>query len=238
MTNTFILTALGLSQRAYRRLGILPAGGVPTDDQFTQFVTVFNSAALAFQASGPNLYRLTQLSLTIPAAVGYSGNPFVMPNIVLGLLNARWVVAPAPNLFERPLAIYTYDDYMNLPNKLSQSQSPSLVTIDKQVTATWLYFWPLPTYGGTCNVTVARQPNSISQPTDTLDFPPEWWEDLAYVMADRLMDDEGVAAADPATAQRISQRASEFLDKLENFDRPTSVMIRPYGKAGTGRMWR
>jgi hypothetical protein len=220
-------------------LGILPASGVPTDDQFEQFLVVYNSMALGMQADGPNLYRLTQLSLTVPANVGYAGNPFVMPNIILGLLDGRWVVTPAPNLYERPLGPYSYEDYMRLPNKLAPSSSgPSIIVLDKQVTASWLYFWPLPTFGGTCNVTVARQVNSIAQPTDPLDFPPEWWDSLSYVMADRLAQDEGIAEASPATMQQISQKAAEFLAKLENFDRPTSVMLRPYGRAGTGKIWR
>lgn len=237
MTNSFTYDAQQLATRAYRRLGILPAGGVPSDDQFEQFRLVYNTMALGTQADAPNLFRLTQLSLTIPANVGYPGTPFVFPNIILGLSDPRLVVTPSPNLYERLLAVYPYSLYMTLPNKLQQG-SPSLVTIDKQVTQTNLYIWPLPTFGATVNTTVARQVNSIAQPTDPLDFPPEWWNGLSWFMADLLADDEGIAAADPATMQRIKEHSLAFLAVLENFDRPTSVVMKPWGAAGTRRTWR
>ena len=50
MANTFTMDAQTLAIRAYRRLGILPAGGSPTADQFDQFVTVYNAAAVEAQA--------------------------------------------------------------------------------------------------------------------------------------------------------------------------------------------
>lgn len=238
MSNTFTMDALALATRAYRRLGILPAGGAPTDDQFTQFVTVYNSAALGVQADGPSLYRLTQVSWTVPAMTGYPGNPFVTPFIIMGLPEARVIVTPAPNLFERELGVVPYLDYMQLPNKLQSDNQSVQICIDKQVTQTNLYFWPLATYGETINATVVRQVDSISEPTDAIDFPQEWYEGLSYMMADRLMDDEGVAAADQITADRISKRAIAFEETLLNFDRPTSVMIRPWGRAGSGRFYR
>ena len=237
MANSFTFSAGQLATRAYRRLGILPAGGSPSDDQFEQFLIVYNTMALETQADAPNLFRMTQMSLTIPANIGYPGTPFVFPQIILGLADPRLVVTPQPNLYERLLAVYPYSLYMTLPNKLQQG-SPSLVTIDKQVTQTNMYIWPLPTFGGTINLTVFRQVNSISQPSDPLDFPPEWWEGLSWVMADRLMDDEGVAAADQVTADRIVKHALAFQTTLENYDRPTSVIMKPWGRAGSGRMWR
>ena len=57
---------LGLATRAYRRLGILPAGGTPSDDQFEQALICYNSMATGQQADGPSLFRLTQVSLSIP----------------------------------------------------------------------------------------------------------------------------------------------------------------------------
>lgn len=236
--NNFTMTALDLSIRAYRRLGILPAGGVPTPDQFTQFLSCYNSMALSTQADGPNLFRLTQVSWTVPANIGTPTAPFVTPFIIMGLLEARVVVTPPPQLFERELGIVPYLDYMSLPNKLQADNQSTQICIDKQPTQTNIYLWPLAMYGETINATVVRQPNSISEPGDLIDFNQEWLEDLGYVMADRLMDDEGVAAADQATATRITQRAVAFYEKLLNFDRPASVYIRPYGRNGRSRFYR
>ena len=73
-----------------------------------------------------------------------------------------------------------------------------------------------------------------------LDFPIEWFEGVAYMLADRLMENEGMADAEgnAKTAQRITQRAVAFYQKYLDFDRPTSVFIRPYGRAGQGPFWR
>ena len=236
---TYQLTMSGLANRAYRILGILPAGGSATDDQFEQALIAYNIMALGQQASGPSLFRLTQIVLTIPTGVGYAGNPFVITPQIVNMLDGRWVVTPAPNLYERPLGNYVYEDYMTLPNKREATGSgPSVYCLDKQATQSNLYLWPLPAFGGTLNATVARYVNPAALPSDALDFPPEWQEGLVYALANRLMDDEGVAAADQATAQRIQQKADQFTVLLENFDRPTSVMMRPYGKRGAGRFWR
>jgi hypothetical protein len=227
-----------LATRAYRRLGILPAGGVPTDDQMTQAIQCYNAMAIGAQADGPSIFRRTQETWTILPATGSPTAPFVTPAIIMGLMEARVVVTPAPDLFERELGVVEYMDYMQLPNKLASNNQSTQICIDKQVTQTNIYVYPLATYGETINATVVRQVNSVQLQTDPIDFPQEWLEDLGYALADRLMDDEGVAAADPKTADRITQRAVAFYEKLMSYDRPTSIFIRPWGRAGSGRFYR
>ena len=235
----FTMDMLGLATRAYRRLGILPAGGVPSDDQFEQAVICYNSMATGQAADSPSLFRLTQVSLTVPTNVGYPGTPYVITPQIANFIDGRWLVTGGNNPYERPMGYFSYEDYMTLPNKRAPASSgPSVWCFDKQVTQSNLYLWPLPTFGGTLNATVARYANAVSEPTDPIDFPPEWMENLSYALADRLMDDEGVSAADPQTAQRIEQHALAFWAKLDSYDRPQSVFMRPYGKAGAGRFWR
>ena len=84
-------------------------------------------------------------------------------------------MTPAPNLYERPLGYYTYEDYMMYPNKRQKTNSgPSIWCFDKQVTQSNLYLWPLPANGGDLNATVARYANEVFTQTDPIDFPPEW----------------------------------------------------------------
>jgi hypothetical protein len=239
MSTTWSLNAGALITRAYRILGNLNAPWVPTDDQLNQGLIALNAMLKGWQLDGINLYRQTQLSLAVPTGIGYAGNPFQITPLIMGFEEGRWVVQPAPNLYERPLAVYSYIDYMNLPNKLAKASSgPSVVCFDKQVNASNFYFWPLPTNGGTMNCTVARTTNDVNFVTDPLDFPSEWTEDAIYTLADRLMDDSGMAASDPATADRIQRRAAAFYSKALNFDRPTSVYVRPWGRKGSGKFWR
>lgn len=239
MTTTWSLTAGQLIARAYRILGNLTPPWAPTDDQMTQGIISLNGMLKGWQNDGINLFRQTQLSLTIPVGVGYFGNPFIITPKVMNFEEGRWVVQPAPNLYERPLGVYSYIDYMNLPNKLSQASSgPSVVCFDRQVSTSGLYIWPLPTNGGTLNCTVARTVNDVNLASDPVDFPDEWTEGGIYNLADRLMDDSAMAAADPQTAQRIQTHAVAFYEKLLNFDRPDSIYVRPWGRKGSGRSWR
>jgi len=82
-----------------------------------------------------------------------------------------------------------------------------------------------------------RRANDVAAYNDVIDLPSEWMLGFTYMLADALMDDQGVAAADPATAQRITGHAAYWKDQLENFDRPTSVKIKPWGKKGMGPFW-
>jgi len=239
MTSTFTLTGGETITRAYRILGNLGPPWVPSNDQMTQGILALNAMLKGFQIDGINLFRQQQISVTVLANQGYVGNEVNITPLILGIENARWVIQPAPNLYERPLAIYPYNDYMNLPNKMAQTQSgPSIMAFNKEPYSSSVYLWPIPTNGGTLNMTVARTTNDVNVPSDPTDFPDEWTEGLIYCLADRLMDDSAMAASDPATAQRIEAHADRFYEKLLNFDRPTSIFMRPFGRKGSGKFWR
>lgn len=239
MSTTWSLNAGQLITQALRKIGNLVPPWTPNEDQMSQGIIALNAMLKGWQIDGISLYRQEQVQLTVPTNVGYAGTPLNVTPLFLGLEEARWVITPVPNLYERPMGIFSYLDYMNLPNKLSKSDSgPSVICFDRQVSTSSLYFWPLPTFGGTCNVTVGRTVNDVNLPSDPLDFPTEWTEGAIYSLADRIMDDNGVAAADPETANRITQHAVIFYQKLLNYDRPDFVMMRPWGKRGSGRFWR
>ena len=242
MSTTFAYTVGQLVTNSYRKLGFLPSGGVPTNDQMNQGLLDYNLMITGEMSDGTNLWRRTQLSLPVAAQQGVPGNPLTITPLILDFSDARWVIQPAPNLYERPLAWdYPYSWYFNLPNKLAfNSSGPSIAVFDRQQNASNVYLWPPCTQPGTLNCTVARSINTVASPTDPLDFPVEWQEGLSYMLADRLMEDEGLAdaAGGQVTAQRITQHALAFTAKLLAFDRPTSIMIRPFGKQGQGKFWR
>lgn len=215
-------------------LGSLTPPNVPSAYQMTQGIIVANGLMKALQTDGPNLFRQTPTALTVAAM-----SPTVpIAPYVAGIEEARWLVSPAPNQYERPLGRFSWIDYFNLPNKLSAASSPSLYMFDRQRGATQLYIWPVAQVGGIINCTLVRTADDINIPSDPIDVPSEWILGFTYMLADALMEDQGLALADPATAQRISGHAKLWWDKLDNFDRPTSVFIRPYGKAGQGKFWR
>ena len=231
----FTLTIGQAATRAYRLLGNLEPPWVPSDDQMTQAILAANMLTNGWESDGINLWRQEQRTITVPAmARSVEITPYV-----LGVEQASWVVQPSPNMFKRPMGYYSYVDYFNLPNPEAQSQSgPSIYMFDKQAETSTLWLWPLPTNGGTIIASVGRSVNDITSENDTLDLPTEWIEAFVYNLADRLMDDQAVAAADPQTAERIALHAQVLYGKMLNFDRPTSVFARPYGRTGYGRTYR
>lgn len=235
MSTTWRLTAGELITRSYRILGNLTPPWTPSDDQMDQGIISLNALLKGAQVDGINLYRQTQISFTLPAMT-----PMVsITPLIMGVEQVNWIVQGPPNTYKRPLGYFSYIDYFNLPNPDSNTTSgPSIYMWDKQVNASNIWFWPLSSLGGTAEATVARTVNDVNAPGDALDFPSEWTRGMIYLLADTLMDDSAMAASDPATAQRISQRAVLFYEGLLDFDRPTSVFVRPYGSRGTGKFWR
>lgn len=233
-TVTWTLTAGEAVTRAFRMLGQLEPPWVPTADQMTQGIIQANGLLKSLQTDGPNVFRQTPTSLTVAAM---SPTVPVSPYVV-GIEEARWVVTPAPNLYERPLGRFQWMQYMQLPNKLSAAGAPSVWMFDRQVSTTQMYIWPVTQQAGTINCTTVRTANDITAASDPIDLPSEWILGFTYMLADGLMDDQGVAAADPETAARISGHAKLWWAKLDDFDRPTSVFVLPWGKRGSGKFWR
>lgn len=232
---TFVMTMQQAASRAYRLLGFLEPPWVPDDDQMTQAILAANMLQYAWQSDGINLWRQEQRTISVTAgARSVEITPYV-----LGIEQASWVVTPSPNLYKRPMGYYSYVDYFNLPNPEAQSSSgPSIYMFDKQDTTSTLWLWPVPTNGGTIIASVGRSVDDIALESDELDMPSEWYEAFVYNLADRLMDDQAMANADPQTAQRISAHAMVLYQKVLNFDRPSSIFIRPWGRAGESRIWR
>lgn len=237
MSTTFSLNAGQVLVEAYRKIGALAPPWTPDQNQLTVGLISLNFLLKGWQADGINLWRQTQVSWTIPANIGYAGNPYQPTPVFLNLEDARLVVQPSPNLYERPLGVYSYEDYMLLPNKLSKG-SPSVICFDRQATTSNIYIWPLPTNGCQINATVGRTIQDVLTVNDAIDIPIEWTETLIWSLADRLLDDTGLRESDPATAQSVSIHAITFYQKLLNFDRPDFTNLRPYGKTGNSKIWK
>ena len=237
MSVTFNPTFNTLAARSYRLItgqGADVNGGAITNDQLTQALLAANLMLKNWQSSGVNLYRRTQVTLSIGAGQGTPANPYPFSPNVIGVMECRWVINPSPNLYERPLGAFTYIQYMRLPNKYSGGSSPSVYMYDRQQAGSNLYLYPYVANGGQVNASVVRIANDISSPSATVDLPQEWLETFVYCLADRLMDDEALSDAAQAanTATRITQRAERLYKSVLDFDRPDSIYIQPEGSAG------
>lgn len=224
-----------IATRAYRLIGNLEPPWVPSDDQKTQAIYAGNAILKTWQTSGINLYRQERITIAVPAMTSAID---IVPR-VMGVEQVSWVMQGGSNPFWRPMGEFSWIDFFNLPNQNSNNTSgPSVWMFNKQDSSSTIYIWPLSTLGGSMVATVGRVVNDINDWNDPVDFPDEWTEAFTYSLADRLMDDQGVAQSDPETAQRITQRAILFLNQAKDFDRPTSLWMRPMGRQGSGRTYR
>lgn len=229
-----------LATRAYRLLtgeSTSINGGAMDEDQATQALFAGNLMLKSWQTQGVNLFRRTQLQLSIAAGQGTPALPYTFSPNVISFMNARWVVngSPGPGYYERPLGDYSYLDYMNLPNKYTSGQSgPSGWMFDRQTDASYLYLFPAPALGGQLNATVGRIAADIDSLASNVDLPQEWLECFVYNLADRLMDDDANAdnQSGSQTYQRITARAQHLYKTVLDFDRPDSVTLKPFGNTG------
>lgn len=229
MSISWSLNAGALITRAYRLTGQLEPPYNLTDDQATQGIIALNAMLKGWQADGVSLYRQERRTITVAAMTAQID---VDPRI-MGVEQVSWVVQGGSNPYHRPMGELSWVDYFNLPNPNSNSTSgPSIYMFNRQDTTSSLYIWPLSTLGGSMIASVGRVVNDVNALTDETDFPDEWTEAALYNLADRLMDDQGVAQSDPATARRIEAHALFLYRKLCDFDRPSSIWFRPWGKAG------
>lgn len=209
--------------RSYQMLGQLtPPDYAMSADQVSRGIVVLNGVLQSMQSFGPNVFRQTATSLTVTAGVA----TVPVPGDVVGIIEARWVQSPT---FERVLGRFQWVDYMSLPTKTAQGP-PTIFMFDYQQDSTQLYTWPVSQLAGTINCSVTRRATEITDLTTVIDLPAEWTLAIDYLLADALMDDQGMADMDPATADRIQKHAAIWNQKLLDFDRPSSVFLRPFGK--------
>lgn len=201
--------------------GLMPPVTVQSVNVAASTITLSANGVATASASGQSFTAVSQ-------QVNLSPN-------VLNVIDARWVQGGAPLPFERMLGPYQYAQYMSIPTKLSQSGAgPTVFMYDKQVNASALWLWQCPSNPGTLNVTASRIIADTLNVGDNIDMPQEATETVIYNLADRLIDVVGTAVSDPATAQRVSARAAALLQAWSDFDRPSSVFLKPWGRPGYG----
>lgn len=217
--------------RAYQMLGQLtPPAYTMSADQIARGTIVINGVLQSLQSFGPNVFRQTPISLTLTPGVATVS----VPDDVVGIIEMRWVQSQVP-LYERQLGRFQWVDYMSLPTKNAPG-NPTIFMFDYQNDSTQLYLWMVNQMGGTLNGSVTRRASELVNLTDSIDLPPEWQLAMDYLTADALMDDQGMAEMDPATADRIKTHALYWHGRLNDFDRPSSVFMRPYGRQNSGRL--
>lgn len=162
------------------------------------------------------------LSAGLPSDSASGSRVYVYTGIIyrpLRIINAQssWSITDA----EIPLETFSRQEYFDQPDKTTQGQTSNYY-YSPQLTAGELYVWPT----AQSNLNVLRM--SYIEPIQTMitnidvpQFPDEWQECLAYMLATRIMDEYGV----PQDRQALlKMKADELLGENLAFDNDASSM--------------
>ena len=118
---------------------------------------------------------------------------------------------------ETPVNLISREEYFNQPTKTATGKASQLY-YNPTLTNGTLYVWPTSNSStDTLHLTAQRQLQDLDSANDNLDFPQEWELALAYSLADLLITSYGDAIS-PQKAERISTKAAQFMEIVEDFD--------------------
>lgn len=226
------LTAWGLTARdivtlALEENAIIAAGEDPTADEMARCLVRLNAVLKSWQAKGLNSWREATGTLTIPADTASIAVAAEVPG-VRDILSVRVVHSAT---YERPLAMWERDDYLILPNKVSRGQ-PTAFYVSKGVSGSTLYVWPVPSTETELAIDYVRTVETITDPSQRVDFPEEYQEALYAALAVRCA---GLFGQQPSA--ELYARAAELERIMLDADRPESYFMGPvdesrfYGRA-------
>lgn len=111
-----------------------------------------------------------------------------------------------------------YDDYMNLPNKNTDSGSePFSYMYNRNLNNGDFYVWPQPgTVGSLVKLTYAKPIQDFDSATDTPDLPQEWYDAVVLNLAVKLAHMYGKASGQTYAALKVE--AKEALNDALSFD--------------------
>lgn len=167
----------------------------------------------------------TTISLTsgLPSDASASARVYVYTDIIdrpLRILNAQsaWSITDA----EIPLETFSRQEYFDQPDKTTQGQTSNYY-YSPQLTAGELYVWP--TAQSNLNVLRMTYIDPIQTMITNIDapqFPDEWQECLAYMLAVRLMDEYGLPQDRQAA---LKLKADEMFSENLAFDNDADPML-------------
>jgi len=183
-----------------------------------------NMMIKAWQAAGVGLWLNTEMTITLVAAtrsylLGPNGTPVVARP--LGIVEARYVDA---NLNELPMTKISRDEYMSLPNKLSEGM-PVQYYFDPQLVDAVMYIWPVASTGlagNTIKMTVRTPIQDFVDTDDNPHFPIEWADALHYCLAMRLIPAYDVPQK---VSNDVKELAAITLRDANDFDREQDVAV-------------
>ena len=159
------------------------------------------------------------LTTALPSAAASGKNVFTYTTNIakpLNIYNARRYNMTSE--LEIMMTELAYDDYMNLPNKNTDSGTEPLnYMYNRNLNTGDFYIWPQPqTVGALVKLTYAKPIQDFDNATDTPDLPQEWYDAIVLNLAVKLAHVYGKASGDSYNALKLD--AMEALNDALSFD--------------------
>lgn len=205
------LTARDIVQTALEDNAIIAIGEEPEAAELEACIRRLN-AMLKSWARGMHLEETGTIAVPANTASGT-----LAPGIET-ILSARLVVSAT---YERQLFKWARDNYLQLPNK-AQSGEPTMYYEARGLGGVTIYLWPVPTTTKTLAISYIRVPETVTDASQTIDFPERYQEALYANLALRCT---GVFGKEPKP--ELIARAGRLERDMLDSERPDSYYFEP-----------
>ena len=214
----FSMNARAIGTFALKLLNITPTTQSPSANDLADAVQALNMMLKTWQMSGPNLFRHTEGTVTLVADTA----SYVLSPKPFRVGEARYRDSSSRDI---PMWDLTRQEYTDLPMKTTTGV-PTNYFVDYQRSAATMYVWPVPSSVSTETIkyTYQRAIEDIDSPDNDIDIPQEWFETVAYNLADRLCEQYNIQGG---AGDRVTRRAAQLLGIAKDSDREDVVRFVP-----------
>jgi hypothetical protein len=232
MTQPATFSSIGrIIQRAYRHAKLIEPGVEPNGEQFTDGMNALNDLVNELQMGGLMLWM--QQDLPIPLTAGtfqypLTTAPFGKPlRIPRDLSYMLYVASGTTNSPKVPVISLSQQEWTLLSNTGSTQGLVSQIYVDKQLAQLMINTYLVPDTTTATNyvlhVVVQQQIPQGMQLTDTMQFPPEQFMSLTWLLSQQLCQGQPMEVV-----QRIDAMAAKYRAEAEGWDvEDTQVFFTP-----------
>lgn len=218
-TVTFNLTASQIIGYAFRKMGVVRGGGVPSANELAEGVEELDALLKSWAAKGPFISTKANGTFPLVSATASYDLTTLKP---LRILQANFRDANNRGI---PMIGLTRDAYFNLPLR-DVAGIPTQYFFDPQRATYTFYTWPVLASSTTeaIEIVYQRRIQDVGVSTNTLDIPQEHLRMVGYNLAEALLPSYGLA---DKVAEIIVAKAQELKQEAMDFDRDDLVTFEP-----------
>ncbi|WP_299477000.1 hypothetical protein [uncultured Paracoccus sp.] len=215
---TSTMTAGQVVTRALRICAVLGRGETAEAEDMQDGVVSLNLMLKSWQATGPNLWRETDGSVTLTNATA----TYTLSPRPIEVLSCRYRNASGTDM---PMEQLTDDEYQEIPLKTSAG-IPTTFYVNKQRDATTITVWPVlaTVTTETLRYSYQRVIEDVTAQSQHIDVPQEALDLVIYGLASRFLDEFGITGE---RARRIVDRYMALKQQFDGFDREPFVQFVP-----------